>query len=96
MGKTYKHTPSGMHRNPKGRKQALIEKDKHSDVKIRHKSIPPDAWDDLPYDSQVYRPFNAAEHMIEQGMEPDEITQKLCRKFKLTYNQAAEIVERAQ
>jgi len=91
MGKTYKRTPTDMHRNPKGRKQALIEKSRHG--KTRNKSIPPDAWEDLPYDDQVYLPYHAADHMVDQGVETDEIIRKLRLKFKLSQKQAEEVVE---
>lgn len=92
MGKTYKHTyPDNMHRNPRGRKQALIEKSKHG--KTRNKSIPPDAWDDLPYDNQIYLPHHAANHMVDQGLEADEIIKKLQQKFKLSHKLAKEIAE---
>lgn len=92
MGKTYKRTyPDDMHRKPRGRKQALIEKSKFG--KTRNKSIPPDAWDDLSYDNQIYLPYHAANHMVDQGLKFDEIIQKLRQKFKLSHKQAEEIFE---
>jgi len=90
MGKTYKRLPEGVMRSPRGRKKALIEKEKHG--KIRNKAIPPDAWDDIQHDQQAYVPWRAAERMLDQGLDVDTIVKRLRQKFKLTQRQAEDIL----
>ena len=76
MGKTYKKLPQNCVRTPKGRKQALINK-------ARRGAIPPNSWDDIPYDNHCYVPYNVAYRMQEQGKSQEEIRNSLKKKFKL-------------
>jgi len=86
MGKTYKRIPFGCVRSPKGRKQALINE-------ARKGALPPDAYDDKPFDKQCFQTYDIAYDMIKSGMEPNEVIKKLRNKYKLTHQQAMECVK---
>jgi len=76
MGKTYKRYPFGYHRRPRGRKQAIINH-------CRPGAVPPDAWDDLPLCSLVFRPYNVANSLYEDGWKKEDIRKTLKNKFHL-------------
>lgn len=86
MGKTYKRVPTGVHRHPKGYKQAVINK-------ARHGSIPPNSYDDLMHDHHTYIPYNVALRMLKEEIDENLIVKKLVRKFRLRYNEAIKIVK---
>jgi len=88
MGKTYRHTPESMHRKPKGHKQAIING-------ARKKAIPPDSWEDLNHDDEVFMPFQAAVRMIDKGEDKDTIIKRIRQKYKLSQRQAERIVANA-
>ena len=59
-------------RSPKGRKQAIINK-------ARHKSIPPDAWDDINVDPSCERVNKIAFALHKKGFTEDEIVNRLVK-----------------
>ena len=94
MGKTYRNYPkdSGYLRNPKGRKQALINK-------ARNKAVPPDPWDlweERPPSAETFIPFHAAIRMVDAGMPDAVIIKKIRNKFKYNQRQAEEVLEAAK
>lgn len=86
MGKTYKKLPQSTMRRPRGWKQAKINN-------ARHKSIPPNAWEDLPHDDHCYVPYNVAEQMVMRGYNKEKITTKLKSKFNLSHREAKDIAD---
>lgn len=77
MGKTYRHLPDTIFRKPKGHKQAKANK-------VRHKAIPPNAWDDIMHNNECWQPFKVAQKMKSQGFEWEEISNRVKFKFNLT------------
>jgi hypothetical protein len=89
MGKTRKQYPhGGFHRRPKGKKQAM-----QAGVE-RKKAIPPDAWDDLNYDDQVWKPWKIAKKLWKNGKPWEYIRKKLKEAHKLTSEQVNELRRR--
>lgn len=77
MGKTYKKYPLMYYRQPRGRKQALVQG-------ARKKAVPPDAWDDIRCDKQCWLPYDLGHRFHEAGMSREEAIRKLRRKFRLS------------
>jgi hypothetical protein len=72
MSRTYKKFPRAMFRCPRGRKQALV-------AGVRKGAIPPDSWDDVQFDKQVWRPVRVAERMRAKGHSDEAILKRLRR-----------------
>lgn len=89
MGKTIKRLPSSCVRSPRGKKQALQARE---NGKIRNKAIPPDAWDDKPYDKQAYMPYTIAWKMFKDGKSEEQCFKTLTKKYKLSSRDANEII----
>ena len=85
MGKTYKKYVRGYHRSPRGHKQAIING-------ARKGAIPPDAWDDVNHDPQVYIPYRVASKLHKQGFADEEIIRRIRRKFHYTHAEAADLI----
>lgn len=90
MSRTYKHLSTRQHRKPSGKKQAIINE-------ARKGSVPPSEWDDLAHDDHCHLPYKVAATMYKKGnLSDDKIIQKLCKKFKLVYSDALEVLEIAK
>lgn len=86
MGKTYKQMPRRMFRHPKYHRQAKQQGARH---------VPPNPYEDIPFDEQVWMPRRMAHRLIQQGYAAEEAAHKLEAKFKLDYLRALELVEEA-
>ena len=84
MSRTNKKYTGKCYRSPRGRRQALI-------AGVR--SIPPDSWDDLPYDKQVSKPFKVAKGMAMKMATYEAIVKHLMKKFGLSLGDAEWIAE---
>jgi hypothetical protein len=84
MSRTYRNIPHSYFRNPKGKKQALING-------VRKKAVPPDSWDDIPFNKEVWTVTRVINEMEGRFTEA-EIIQKIANKFKLSYKEAEKIV----
>ena len=95
MGKTYKRIPYGCFRDPKGHKKYLMERtDKDEEIPpLRYRAIPPDPWNDVSFDKQVWIPYQACENMVRKRLQDDVIIRKLIRKFHITSAQARKILK---
>jgi len=86
MGKTRRNYPRGYFRYPRGRRKAIING-------ARPGAIPPDAWDDIPASHEAHMAFTVAERMKKKkGWKKEVIVHKICKKFKMTYRRAEDIV----
>jgi hypothetical protein len=78
VSRTYKKIGfSRIFRNPRGHKQALIDK-------VRPKARPPDAWEDIQPDKQCFLPINIAKQLREKGIPEEVVRRKLKKKFRLS------------
>jgi hypothetical protein len=55
---------------------------------VRNKAIPPNAWDDISYDRQVYLPHKVADGMAAKAESPQNIVRHLMKKFKMRLSDA--------
>jgi hypothetical protein len=85
MGKTVKKMPREYFRHPRGHKKALVEG-------VRKGAVPPNSYDDVPYDRQVWQPHQAAREMVKHGMTNEEIIRRLRLKWRLTQARAIELL----
>jgi len=83
MGKTYKRFSRGCFRQPRGRKQALIQG-------ARKKAVPPSSWDDLPVDKQCWFPQELGRRFYAQGMSREQAIRILRKRFRLSQREALE------
>jgi len=89
MARTYKRYPaSSYYRCPRGRRQAIR-------AGARKGAIPPDAWDDRPFDSQCWLPMKVARNLAKKGFSFWEIVRHTQRKFKLLLDDAIWMAEYA-
>ena len=70
MSRTRKRFPRTMFRCPRGRKQALV-------AGVRKGAVPPDSWDDVQFDKQVWLPLRVAERMRAKGWSDKAILKRL-------------------
>lgn len=95
MSKTYKRIPYGYFRDPKGHKKYLMERTTKDEgvPALRYRAIPPDPWDDVQFDRQVWIPYQACGNMVRKGLQDDLIIRKLVGKFHITSAQAEKILK---
>lgn len=74
-----------MYRAPQGHKRARIQG-------CRKKAIPPSAWEDIRPDRQCYLAQNLVETMFNNGLEVEEIGNKIKKKFRMEHWQWEEIL----
>jgi hypothetical protein len=86
MGKTIKKIPYGIFRAPKGYVKALVEG-------VRKAAVPPNAYDDIQHDRQVWQPQHAAREMVKKGMADEEIIRRLRHKWRITQAQAEDLLK---
>jgi len=75
MSRTYK-TSYGYFRPVRGNKQAIISE-------ARKKAIPPNSWDDIPYDKQCFVLYKIALGLHKKGWEKERIIKHLKIKYKI-------------
>lgn len=85
MSKTFRKIPRSYYRRPK-RNNA-----RRDDEWIRHKAIPPNAWDDIPFNKEVYTPYTIAERMIEKGKSLEDVAKIMANNSKESYERCLEI-----
>lgn len=83
MGNTYRTIPSSYFRSPRGRIQALRRGDR---------AVPPDPWEDIRFNGEVYLPWRVARRLLEEGRGPEEVVAILRRRFRVPGWKAREIV----
>ena len=76
MSKTYRRFPIGCFRDPRGRRQAIINE-------VRYGAIPPDPWDDVPHSPESLFPWRVTQMMKDKGLTKEVARRKLTRKFHL-------------
>ena len=76
MSRTYRSYPSGCFRHPRGRLRAIR-------LGCRKGSIPPDAWDDIPFSNEVWIPQKVAYKFLAYGMGAEEVTEMIRGRFRL-------------
>ena len=81
ISRTYKRYTGNCYRSPRGHKQAVIGG-------ARKRAIPPNAWDDISYDKQVYMPMRVADGMAAKAENPQDIVRHLMKKFKMRLRDA--------
>ncbi len=86
MGKTYKRYPMGWNRNPRGRKQALINH-------CRPGAIPPDSWNDIVACKIAWRPLRVAQQLYSDGWKKEDIRKTLKNRFNLRPFEIRDIIE---
>ena len=87
MSRTYKKFPRTMFRCPRGRKQALV-------AGVRKGAVPPDSWDDVMFDKQVWRPMRVADRMKAKGWSDKAVLERL--KKDVPVGERAWVIEMAQ
>jgi len=85
MGKTYKKCPDGHYRNPRGRKQAIING-------ARYGATPPDAYSDIRADDHCFVPYKVSSKMKKYGVSSEIAAKKMKRKFNLESWKANRVV----
>ena len=83
MSRTYKKYYGGYFRSTKGRKNAIVNE-------ARPKAIPRDSYDDIDYDRQCLMPHKIAKKLYKKGVQPNNIVQKLMKKYGIRYDVACE------
>ena len=81
MSRTYKKYTGNCFRSPRGHRQALV-------AGLRKRKVPPNAWDDISYDKQVYLPYRVADGMAAKAESPQDIVKHLMKKFKMRLGEA--------
>ena len=84
MSRTNKKYMGNCFRRPRGKRQALI---------AGARAIPPDSYDDVGYDNQIYKPFWVAKGMAKKMATYEAIVQHLMKKFGLRLGDAEWIAE---
>ena len=86
MSKTYKQVPYNCLRSPKGHKKILAQyvSKEEGTPSVRYGAIPRDPWDDIPFDKQVWIPYNVCENMIRKGWSEERVVRKLMKKFHMS------------
>jgi hypothetical protein len=86
MSRTYKKHPYSYSRSPKGKRSVMQEGD------VRPKAIPPDDWDDLQFDKQVFLAEKVAKGLWNNCYGEEDAIRHLRDKFKLEMRMAEKIV----
>jgi hypothetical protein len=90
MSRTRKRFPRTMFRCPRGRKQALV-------AGVRKGAIPPDEWDDVPFDKQCWLPMKIAGGMKANGWSDEAVLKRLKKlKKEVPVGERGWIIEIAQ
>ena len=84
MGKTVKQYPRKLFRSPRGKKRAVIHKER---------SIPPSDWDDLSCDNQCYNPNKVAYGLLIKKKPVQKVIEHLMRKFNMDRTDAKWVVD---
>lgn len=77
MGKTYKRSPTGIYRRPKGMKRAVLNG-------ARPKAVPPTSWDDIPHCKLAHQHWNLAKNMKDAGVDRETAIRKILKKCRKT------------
>jgi hypothetical protein len=89
MSRTWKRYTGSCFRSPRGHRQALV-------AGVRKRAIPPDSWEDVSFDKQVFLPQRVADALAsKKGMSYNDIVQHVMRKFKLRLGDAEWMAESA-
>jgi len=81
MARTYKKYTGMCYRSPRGRVQARR-------AGVRKGAVPPDAWDDIAFDKQVYLPYTVAKGLAKEGYSYGYIVRHVQKKFKMRLSDA--------
>jgi len=81
MARTYKRYPPFYFRSPRGHRQARR-------AGLRKSKTPPDAWEDVPFDRQVWLPYKVAKGLAKKGISYQDIVRHVQLKFKMPLDDA--------
>jgi len=87
MSKTYRKSPFGIIRKPKGHKQARIN---------NARSVPPSSWEDIPHNRECWVPLDIAIKLLVANKPEEIIFKKLKKKFHLQSHEILEIIDDAK
>lgn len=85
MSKTFRKIPRSYYRRPK-RNNA-----RKDDEWTRRKAIPPNPWNDISFNKEVYIPYTIAERMIEKGKSLEDVAKVMANNSKENYERCLEI-----